>query len=785
MSDEQYKSLLIVNESKDASITLYIYARGDFLCWMSFRSKIILPGGKYLYRSKDSFKFDLVARVKGKSKETLLKPKTWDADIVLKVTSDQSNLRLIEGKLEDFPSEKRVCLRKLQRDKELNTTSGKRNLYAILGLDMDQIRRMPREEQKEAIKKGFREQIKRWHPDRNFGDEDNAKEIITAHEVLLDDEMRARYHNEADYHKGWLSRSRWWAIFNPERFTIEQKEAYKKRMAFLFASLVIAPVGIALTVVTAGLAAPAVVAAGGVLGGAMTGAGLQSLQHTVNEKSVVTGEFSAKQCLLKAGIGFVSGAAIGGAAVGITAGVAGLGSSAMESAAVTTGQYMGIGAGTGAVGGAVSSIASDAGRKFADGEEVTLKQVACRAAFGASIGAAAGIAGGAVSKAFVGSQSSAATANLEAEVGEQVAIRTGARALANVLVRNTPRPLAEAGAEAVMGAAAQFVEERLDDSVENQSPGQHLVRGAANFSCNALKVGFQNTVTGLLSHATNEFKVSKRVKKYSNDDKSVRLGNKRVERLKLSLENNEHLVKYEEISCSATYHPLESEELSEDETYPLPTIYEEADVPSEQMDPLSANEYVNPVVDIDGEVGLNDSRGQVKHERFEENKEHLIKLGKSACSLTDQLLESDELLVNETSPLPAVSEEACVLDKRQSDPLEDMKIKYISEGAWMSKMIVSFFLNGKKTTQQVRGSGKFVTIPSYARGIEVKFQVRRPFWGDVMKYNRFKKEWLQPYEPHVFWYYKPTNRTFTISGNLWWEAVMGVTNEYHEETKEL
>ena len=782
MSDEQYKSLLIVNESKDASITLYIYARGDFLCWMSFRSKIILPGGKYLYRSKDSFKFDLVARVKGKSKQTLLKPKTWDADIVLKVTED---LRLIEGKLEDFPSEKRVCLRKLQRDKELNTTSGKRNLYAILGLDMDQIRRMPREEQKEAIKKGFREQIKRWHPDRNFGDEDNAKEIITAHEVLLDDEMRARYHNEADYHKGWLSRSRWRAIFNPERFTIEQKEAYKKRMAFLFVSLVIAPVGIALTVVTAGLAAPAVVAAGGVLGGAMTGAGLQSLQHTVNEKSVVTGEFSAKQCLLKAGIGFVSGAAIGGAAVGITAGVAGLGSSAMESAAVTTGQYMGIGAGTGAVGGAVSSIASDAGRKFADGEEVTLKQVACRAAFGASIGAAAGIAGGAVSKAFVGSQSSAATANLEAEVGEQVAIRTGARALANVLVRNTPRPLAEAGAEAVMGAAAQFVEERLDDSVENQSPGQHLVRGAANFSCNALKVGFQNTVTGLLSHATNEFKVSKRVKKYSNDDKSVRLGNKRVERLKLSMENNEHLVKYEEISCSATYHPLESEELSEDETYPLPTIYEEADVPSEQMDPLSANEYVNPVVDIDGEVGLNDSRGQVKHERFEENKEHLIKLGKSACSLTDQLLESDELLVNETSPLPAVSEEACVLDKRESDPLEDMKIKYISEGAWVSKMIVSFFLNGKKTTQQVRGSGKFVTIPSYARGIEVKFQVRRPFWGDVMKYNRFKKEWLQPYEPHVFWYYKPTNRTFTISGNLWWEAVMGVTNEYHEETKEL
>ena len=761
MSDEQYKSLLIVNESKDASITLYLYSSLDFLYLISFSSKIILPGQKYLYRSKDSFKFKLVARFEDKPKQTLLKPRTWDADKLLKVTED---LRLTEGKLEDFPSEKRVCLRKLQRDKELNTTSGKRNLYAILGLDMDQIRHMPREEQKEAIKKGFREQIKRWHPDKNFGDEDIAKEIIMAHEVLLDDEMRARYHNEADYDKGWLSPSRWRAIFNPERFTVEQKKTYEKRMKMFALSLGITIGGIVLTAVTAGLAAPAVVTVGGVLGSAMIGAGLQSLQHTVNEKSVVTEECDTTKWLVKDGIGFVLGAVIGLAAVGITAGVAGLGKSAMESTAVKMGQYIKIGAGTGAAGGAVSSVASDAGRKFVDGEEVTLKQVAYRAAFGASIGAVAGIAGGAVSKALVGGQSSAATANLEVDVGEQIATLTGARRLTNVLTRNIPRALTESGTEAVMGTAAQFVEERLDDSVENQSPGQHLVRGAANFSCNALKVGVRNTVTGLFSHAKNEIKVSKRVKKYSNDDKSVRLGNKRVERQKLSLENNEHLVKYEESSCSATYQPL---------------------VPSEQMDPPSANEYVNPVVDIDGEVGLNDSRGQVKHERFEENKEHLIKLGESACSPTNQPLESDQLLENETSPLPVVSEEACVLEKRESDQREDIKIKYISEGAWISRMIVSFFLDGKKTTQQVSGSGKFVTIPSRARDIEVKFQVRRPFWGDVMKYNRFREAWFRPYEPHVFRYDKPTNRTFTISGNLWWEAVMGVTNEYHDETKEL
>ena len=757
MSDEQYKSLLIVNESKDASITLYLYSSLDFLYLISFSSKIILPGQKYLYRSKDSFKFKLVARFEDKPKQTLLKPRTWDADKLLKVTED---LRLTEGKLEDFPSEKQVCLRKLQRDKELNTTSGKRNLYAILGLDMDQIRHMPREEQKEAIKKGFREQIKRWHPDKNFGDEDIAKEIIVAHEVLLDDEMRARYHNEADYDKGWLSPSRWRAIFNPERFTVEQKKTYEKRMRMVAFSLGITIGGIVLTAVTAGLAAPAVVTVGGVLGSAMIGAGLQSLQHTVNEKTVVTEECDTTKWLVKDGIGFVLGAVIGLAAVGITAGVAGLGKSAMESTAVKMGQYIKIGAGTGAAGGAVSSVASDAGRKFVDGEEVTLKQAVCHVALSAFIGAVAGTAGGAITKAFVSGETSATTANIKVEVGEQIAILTGARRLVKVLAKNIPRALTKSGTEAVMQTAGQFVVERLDDSVENQSLGQHLVKGARKTP----KVGVRESVTGLLSEAKNKIKVSKRVKKYSNDDKSRRLGKKRVERLKISLENNEHLVKYEESSCSATYQPL---------------------VPSEQMDPPSANEYVNPVVDIDGEVGLNDSRGQVKHERFEENKEHLIKLGESACSPTNQPLESDQLLENETSPLPVVSEEACVLEEHESDQLEDMEIKYISEGAWTSRMIVSFFLDGKKTTQQVSGSGKLVTIPSRARDIEVKFEVRRPFWGDVMKYNRFREAWFRPYEPHVFRYDKPTNRTFTISGNLWWEAVMGVTNEYHDETKEL
>jgi len=100
-------------------------------------------------------------------------------------------------------------------------------------------------------------------------------------------------------------------------------------------------------------------------------------------------------------------------------------------------------------------------------------------------------------------------------------------------------------------------------------------------------------------------------------------------------------------------------------------------------------------------------------------------------------------------------------------------------------MVVTFFQNRKKVTEEVRGSGTSINIPSSALKIEVRFQVRRPFWGDVYKYDRFRKSWFRPYEPHIFRYDTPPIRTFTISGSLWFEAVMRVSDEYHEETKEM
>ena len=714
MDEEKYKSVLIINESVDAHVTLYHYLLWDVICWMSYKSKIIKPGEKYLHLSKDEFQFKLVARFEDKrAKKTLLELQQWNEDKLFKITGHKETWSptLTEGKLAEYPEEKRICLRKLQRDKELKTTCGGRNLYEILGLDMDTVRKMPKDEQSRALKKGFRTQIRIWHPDHNGGDEEVAKEILFAYEILQDDKTRARYHNLADYDEGWGSLKHYKAIFWPECVTEEQKWAYRKRMLLFALSAVMTVGGIALTIHSAGLATPALVASGAVFGGGFAGAGLQSLQHTLKKESVVD-ECSTKDWFIKAGIGFLGGAATGGAATGITAGVTGLGSTALESAAVTAGQYMGIGAATGAVGGVASSLASDAGRTFVDGENVAWKQVIGHAMCGGAVGALAGVAGGAVTKAVVGSQSSAAAATLEGEIGEQVVILTGARRLGNTLARNLPRMLTENGTETAMGSVSQFAEERLDDSVENQSPTKHLVNGLTNLATSTVQGLAVECSSALASHAWNEIKVHRRFKK----------------ELKTS-------------STSST----------------------------------------------DNEVGTSSDiqRSKVRHDISEENNEHLHNWRQGKCSAKYQPLNNEEPTGRVPPTLDTNFEDDSSEEQETDEELPDGKIKYISKGAWISKMVVKYHLRGNTITQEVSGSGKSTYVPSRATNIQVRFQVMRPGWGDIFKYDRFRRCWYKPDQPHLFRYDTPPIRTFTISGNLWWEAVMRVSDEYHEETKEL
>ena len=480
--DEDYKSLLVRNDSSDAILTLYLYAEWDRICWISKESKIIYPSDKCLYRSKKRFQFEVVARFDDrkdkkseddsqtdkkdeedeqdkpkKKKQVLREVQQWKEDKLLKITGffGSESLDVVEGDLAYYPEDKQICLRKLQRDKELKVTSGGRNLYEILGLDMATVRKMSKEEQKEAIRRGYHTQIRRWHPDNNCGDEEIAKEIILAYKILEDEDLRARYNNLTDYDGdwGWLSWSRYKAIFNTECVNEEQKKAYRKRMCMFAASLAMTALGIGLTVGTAGLGAPALVAVGAVFGGGLLGSGLQSLQHTLNQRAIVD-ECLAKEWLMKAAIGFLGGAATGGAAAGFTAAITGLGSAALGSAAITAGQYIGVGAATGAAGGVATSIALDVGRTFVDSEQITLKQVCGHVACGALIGAVAGVAGGSVSKALVESQACAASANLRGDAVEQVIIVTGGRRFTIFVAQSIPRMLTESGTEVVIGTVS-------------------------------------------------------------------------------------------------------------------------------------------------------------------------------------------------------------------------------------------------------------------------------------------------------------------------------------------
>ena len=65
---------------------------------------------------------------------------------------------------------------------------GKRDYYEVLGVS--------KEATKEEIKKAYRKQALKYHPDKNPGDkksEENFKEAAEAYEVLSNDEKKARY----------------------------------------------------------------------------------------------------------------------------------------------------------------------------------------------------------------------------------------------------------------------------------------------------------------------------------------------------------------------------------------------------------------------------------------------------------------------------------------------------------------------------------------------------------------------------------------------------------------
>ena len=275
---------------------------------------------------------------------------------------------------------------------------------------MKDVRKKIKDEQKKVIKKAFHEKTRIWHPDRNFGDDETARQITAAKEILLDHEKPARYNNETDYDKGWFSLERYRAIF---------WAAYWRRIGMTSVSCGVAVGRIVLTALrirltalliflyfcgtlgsflAATAASSALVVCGAVSAGVLSGARMLSVLYVTTKDSVVNGP-DTKKCLAKAVFGILGVTLTGGAVAGIIAGVASIGSTALESSAVTLRQYVENGAGSGAVGGVILSLTSNAARKFVD--ELTWKKFLGHAAAGAVVGAAIGFLGGLVTKGNV------------------------------------------------------------------------------------------------------------------------------------------------------------------------------------------------------------------------------------------------------------------------------------------------------------------------------------------------------------------------------------------------
>lgn len=454
--ERKQKSLLIINESDKAHVTLNLYVTWDVVCWLPYTSKTIRPNTKFLHSSDRDCKFELVARFKDKrpKKVLLLKPQQWVEDKVIRISN---SLDIKEDDLVNYPEEENECRRKMNRDEELGSLDRGRNLYNILRLDMEEVRAMSKEKQDEEIRTAFIRELGIWHPEFNDdGDEAIAREVIMAYDVLQDREKRARYNNMADYDNGWLSVKRFKAVFCPECETMEQRLAWIKRMGLLALSAGLTIGGIVGVVLTAGFSSPLLVTS--------IATGLYSLQQTISREAIADG-CDVHKWLMNTGIGVLLAAVPGGAAIGVAL---------LESAALKVGECLACRAGIGALSGALASLVSDAKKKFVDGQDVTFKQAMGHAAAAAAAGSAAAMAGIGVAKAMASNLNAATSANLVGATEEPVCQPSEAKRLA----QRIPSPLAEKGTKVVIEKAAKLTEEQLDYSVESGTPEDEEHQGA-------------------------------------------------------------------------------------------------------------------------------------------------------------------------------------------------------------------------------------------------------------------------------------------------------------------
>ncbi|XP_028415057.1 uncharacterized protein LOC114538145 [Dendronephthya gigantea] len=664
------KSILVCNRSAH-DVTLYIpkkFTKRHFLS----ESIIVDRGESYLFQSEEVFRFELTARVDGKNMKTIEPIRMWEKDIMLCVSGNH------EPKVDDKEIElkdKQICMRRQNMKKDVSA-SGTKNLYQVLGLTMKEMRMNSFEEQNRIIKEAYHSQLRRWHPDKNPENGDNAicQEIINAYSILKDPNTRAAYNNIVDFDEGGLSQVK--ALFKPKSYRPDRARPFKrrwnkKRIGLSFLSVLFVAGGAGLTFLTAGMAAPAVL---GVVTASLMGAGISSGLRTITRQSVEHG-CSFRDYLISLVVGAVGGAVIGAGIAGIAGILGGAAKLAFKAAQLSLEKQISMRMVTTAFRGFITSLTNNLDAILAGGPKTTWKQFILHILFDALLGGIAGVPGG-------------LTENMLQDVV------TAEEALSAIETISTDaRNSVEELTTIATKTFTDVLEERLNHDVENKAIVSHIKCAAKKA---AMAVGKNSAIF-----------VAKAAKKGFEGGKTTRINDESNNQNEENEENEENIV--------------------------------------------------NPTPDVKG------PHNTAKSAKFGR------KEGIDATASNGVGKEGDDSN-NETK------------EANGEGKVKHFGLKYISEGSWLSKMLVDYEKDGEKKHCEGKGSGSLIWIPSNATNIKVRFQVMRGpgVWCDVKKYNFADDHWEKPIQTHIFEYNKPRSLTYTLAGKLYHEVVKNVSLERYD-----
>ncbi|XP_028403143.1 uncharacterized protein LOC114525880 [Dendronephthya gigantea] len=648
----------------------------------------------------------------------------WEKDILLRVSGDDD----IQVKDEELPlKEKQICLRRKNMKEEVSA-SGNKNLYEILRLDMKEVRKKSIEEQNEMIKKAYRSQLLRWHPDRNpeYGDKTICQKIIIAYKILKDPEARAAYDNIADYDKGWYSKWRWKGLFNAETYSDEQRKQHTRKIGLLILSSLLLAGGVGLTFLTAGMTEPValgIIAASG----ATFRCGISSRSRDLIDKAKAFKKYFSSLM-----IGAVGGAAVGGGVAEIAKLLDGKAKLALKDAKLSLERQIAIRMTRHVFRGFTNSVANNLDAVLADGQKITWEEFLLHVLTDALLGGIAGLRGG-----------------LTENIIEKLVSAKDVAAAFEVISSSTPNRF-EVVTKIAVETFANLIE-HLDDDVENNSVEDDIKNGAR---LAAIAVG---------NHLTM---IDNEVPKIIEDGEDI-----------TGMEAN----------SNETFHDISEETCDETKNYASSTT-----LAARNAKETVGKDGITTTSDNEESTGdSNDMSDKFQKSNREIKQDDCGENAKGNSDKSDKTLHVYMPMPVETNVKGDFTKRTPPYEKKETNynectQLAGQSMTYISKESWSSKMLVDYEENGEEKHREGEGSGSSIMLPDNATKIKVRFQVMRApgIWSDVKEYDHFKKCWVEPTKPHIFEYDKPVSRTYTLDGNLYYEKVKRASTDDDNEDKE-